>query len=111
MGVTVFGTQPFVQLAAGFQTSAEELDALGATLGTMGDALERNGDDLAAIRSQLDRLADEIEELAVPTDMPPIVPAATALFLLLALQSAGLVAAGLALSRLDARSAAGAAGQ
>ncbi len=103
MSINIFGTQPLQQLAGGFDASASDLDGLGGTLRTMGDALQGNGDDLAALQTQLTRLADQLEQLSAPRRLPSILPATVGLLVLLALQSLGVLAAGLALSRLDAR--------
>jgi hypothetical protein len=112
MSLNVFGTQPFLGLAGGFQASADDLVALAGTLREMGGALDGNGKDLAALQVQLILLADQLEELAEPDrSVPPIMPAAVGLLVLLAIQSGGLLAAGLALSRLDASAAAAAAGR
>lgn len=109
MSISVFGTQPFVGLAVEFGASAEDLDALAGTLTTMRGALDGNGDDLAALHAQLRLLADDIERLAEPRRVPPLIPAGMGLLVLLAVQAGGLLAAGMALSRLDASAAAAAA--
>ncbi|MEO8245514.1 MAG: hypothetical protein ABI622_00205 [Chloroflexota bacterium] len=111
MSISVFGTQPFVGLAVEFGASAEDLDALAGTLSTMRGALDGNGDDLAALQVQLSLLADDIERLAAPSRMPPLVPVGIGLLILLAIQSGGLLAAGTALSRLDASAVAGEPGR
>lgn len=110
MSLSIFGTQPLLPLATGFEASAADLEALGDTLSIMGGALEGNREDLASLQAQIDRLAAELTELAQPRDLPALLWAGVGLLLLLAVQSAGLVAAGVALSRLDARSDAAAAG-
>ncbi len=111
MSINVFGTQPFVGLADQFGASADDLDGLAGTLATMRGALDGNGDDLAALHAQLTRLADDIEKLAEPRRMPPLVPVGIGLLILLAIQAGGLLAAGAALSRLDASAAAAAPGR
>ena len=111
MSISVFGTQPFVGLASEFGASADDLDALAGTLATMRGALDGNGDDLAELHAQLTLLADDIETLAEPRRMPPLVPVGIGLLVLLAIQAGGLLAAGTALSRLDASAAAVAPGR
>lgn len=111
MSISVFGTQPFVGLAVEFEASANDLDALAGTLTTMRGALDGNGDDLAALHAQLTLLADDIERLAEPSRVAPLLPVGIGLLLLLAIQAGGLLAAGTALSRLDASGVAAAAGR
>lgn len=111
MGLSVFGAQPLLPLAGGFESSATDLDALSGTLGRMGAALGGNRQDLTAVRTEIDALADELEGLADQRDLPPLFGAGIAIVVLMAAQAAGLVAAGLAISRLDARSGAAAAGR
>lgn len=111
MTISIFGAQPLLALAGGFEASAADLDGLAGTLSTMGTALDGNGDDLGAIQRELDRLADQLDELAEPRSLPPLVPVMAGLVVLLALQAGGLLAAGTALSRLGGRSAADGAGR
>lgn len=111
MGISVFGAQPLLPLAGGFESSATDLDALSGTLDAMGAAVGSNRADLAALQGELDGLAQELADLARHRDLPPLLGGGIALLALSVIQSAGLAAAGLALSRLDARSGAAAAGR
>lgn len=111
MQLSVLGAQPLLPLAGGFESSATDLDALSGTLDRMGQALGGNRGDLADVGSEIHVLADELEGLADQRDLPPLFGAGIAIVVLMGAQAAGLVAAGMAISRLDARSGAGAAGR
>jgi hypothetical protein len=63
MGVTLLGTQPLLPMANGFRTTAGQLRDLGGSLGGIGQALGTNRTDLAAVGTQLDRLARELGDL------------------------------------------------
>jgi hypothetical protein len=99
MQLTILGTQPLIGLAGSFEQSAQDLEGLGGSLATMGAALGRNRSDLAALETQMRRLADDLATLAQPARVPAIMPIGVGLLLLLALQSAGVMLVGLALRR------------
>jgi hypothetical protein len=63
MGVNLLGTQPLLPMADGFRTTAGQLRDLGGSLGGIGQALGTNQADLAAVGTQLDRLAQELGDL------------------------------------------------
>lgn len=66
MSLTVFGIQPFVGLASGFDSSGQQLDLLGADLSTIGASLETNRGDVIATARNMEDLADSVGDL---TDM------------------------------------------
>jgi hypothetical protein len=99
MQLNILGAQPLVGLASGFDQSAQDLDALGGSLATMGAALGQNRTDLAALETEMRRLADDLATLAQPARVPAILPIGVGLLLLFALQSGGVLLVGLALRR------------
>lgn len=99
MQLTILGTQPLIGLAGSFEQSAQDLEGLGGSLATMGTALGQNRSDLAALETQMRRLADDLGTLAQPARVPAIMPIGVGLLLLLAIQSAGVLLVGLALRR------------
>lgn len=63
MGLELFGAQPLLPLAEGFQRSAEQMRELGDNLDAIGQALSSNRDDIAAVGVEMTNLAVQLEEL------------------------------------------------
>lgn len=63
MGLELFGAQPLLPLADGFQRSADQLRELGDNLDAIGLALSANRGDIAAVGVQMTNLAVQLEEL------------------------------------------------
>lgn len=66
MSLTVFGIQPFLGLASGFDASGQQLDLLGADLSTIGASLQANRADVLTTADNMEELADSVGAL---TDM------------------------------------------
>jgi hypothetical protein len=110
--VTVFGFQPLAGLAPQFNTSADQLQQLAISLGTTRDALAQNGNDvgqvggdLTQLQSQLDTVANSLSQPGVlGLDTQSLLPFQVAFYgmcLLVILQSAFAIVAGMALYRLS----------
>lgn len=63
MQLNILGTRPLQPLAAEFETSAEQADALAETLGSVGGSLGDTRTDLILVGAELDTLGDRIERL------------------------------------------------
>jgi uncharacterized protein YoxC len=63
MGITVFGVQPLIGLATGFDQTGQQLQLLSADVAAIGAALDANRDDVATVAASLDELSDSVEEL------------------------------------------------
>lgn len=63
MSLTIFGTQPFIGLASGFDQSAQQLDLLATDLATIGASLQTNRTDVLTTAARLSELADSVAEL------------------------------------------------
>lgn len=111
MNLTVFGYQPFATVAPRFVAMADQLDQLAGTLGSTRDAMSQNtsdvqqlGGNLDALRTQLDRVASALDALsstsAAGDQLTPFVVAMLGMCLLVVLQSAFSVFAGIQLLRL-----------
>jgi hypothetical protein len=73
MTISVFGVQPFVGLAAGFDSTGQQLDLLGADLTTIGASLDTNRGDVITTSANLAELADSVGELtALVRDGPAV---------------------------------------
>jgi hypothetical protein len=65
MALDIFGVQPLIGLAPGFDTSAQNLDLLSGDLADIGTALETTRQDAGSVATNVDDLAAAIEELRV----------------------------------------------
>jgi hypothetical protein len=65
MAIDIFGVQPLIGLAPGFDTSAQNLDLLSGDLADIGAALETTRQDAGSVATNIDDLATAIEELRV----------------------------------------------
>lgn len=63
MGLTVFGVQPLIGLAAGFDESGQQLELLAQDVAAIGIALEANRDDATAVADSLAQLSRSVDEL------------------------------------------------
>jgi hypothetical protein len=57
MSISIFGAQPLLSLATGFQQQASDLEALGSSLDVLAASLGKNQGDVGTIRDQLALLA------------------------------------------------------
>jgi len=111
-GLTIFGIQPLVGIQPDFDRSADQLQQLAISLGTTRDALSQNGSDVGRVGSDLSRLKTQLDALATSLDQPglfgfdarsvlPLKIAYFGLCLLLTLQSAFSIVAGVVLFRVQ----------
>jgi hypothetical protein len=77
MQLTIFGVQPLIGLAAGFDQSGEQLDLLADDVQAIGTALDSNRADTVAIAGGLDELARSIDRLRVAVAASPNVAGMT----------------------------------
>lgn len=63
MSISLFGTQPLLNVASGFDQSGQQLDLLGQDLGTIGAALETNRSDVITTADDLASLATSVGQL------------------------------------------------
>ena len=77
MSLTVFGVQPFIGLASGFDASGQQLDLLGADLATIGTSLQTNRADVLTTAANMELLADSVRELTATVENGPAVDIST----------------------------------
>lgn len=103
MSLTIFGAQPLEPLAADFEASAGQAEALADTLDGVGASLGDTRADVAAIAPQLTILATELAALDDGSDpataAPPMRIFVVLLLAWILMQAAGSLVAGLALVR------------
>jgi hypothetical protein len=115
MSITILGTQPLQGLAAGFDTSGQQLSALATDLGTISSSLSTNRGAVETTRASLGKLAVSLAELRVLVRDSPDVEISTAsldairlaVYAIcgwLAVLALGCVVGGLYLYRLGGRS-------
>lgn len=63
MSLSILGQQPLLPLAGQFETSADQLRALGGNLDAVGGALVGNRDDIAELGIRMRALADRMADL------------------------------------------------
>lgn len=63
MELTVFGVQPLIGLAAGFDETGQQLELLAQDVAAIGSALEANRDDATAVADSLTQLSRTVEDL------------------------------------------------
>jgi hypothetical protein len=78
MSITIFGTQPLASLAAGFDTSGQQLSALATDLTTISTSLEANRGAVETSSASLGKLAVSLAELRVLVRDSPDVAISTA---------------------------------
>lgn len=112
VNVTIFGMQPLAGLAPQFDHSADQLQQLAISLGTTRDALAQNSSDVARVGHDLDQLQQQLDAVATSLNQPgvlsfgaqtllPLQVAFYGMCLLVILQSAFSIVAGVALFRLQ----------
>ena len=78
MSITILGTQPLQGLAAGFDSSGQQLSALSTDLTTISSSLDANRDAVATSSASLGKLAVSLAELRVMVRDSPDVEISTA---------------------------------
>lgn len=63
MSISIFGAQPLLGLATGFDQTGQQLQLLSADVAAIGAALDANRDDVATVAASLDELRDSVEQL------------------------------------------------
>jgi hypothetical protein len=110
--INVLGVQPLAGLGPQFDTSADQLQQLAITLGSARDALAQNGSDVSRVGGDLNQLQTQLDDVATSLSQPGVlgldaqnlVPFQVAFYgmcLLVILQSAFSIVAGVALHRLS----------
>lgn len=111
-GITIFGFQPLAGLGPQFSHSADQLQQLAISLGVTREALAQNGSDVQRVGTDLNLLQAQLDAVAASLSQPgvlgldtkSILPFQIAFYgicLLLALQSAFSIAAGVVLYRMQ----------
>jgi hypothetical protein len=77
MQITIFGIQPLVGLAVGFNTTGDQLELLAADIATIGQALDANREDATAVAEAMDSLAASIGRLRSAVQSGPQVDVTT----------------------------------
>lgn len=78
MSITIFGTQPLAGLAAGFDTSGQQMSALATDLTTISTSLDANRGAVVTSAASLGKLAVSLAELRVMVRDSPDVEISTA---------------------------------
>ncbi len=78
MSLSIFGAQPLLGLASGFDTSGQQLTALGADLTVIGASLDTNRSDVATTSANLADLATSVGRLTTMVSDSPNVEISTA---------------------------------
>lgn len=78
MSISIFGAQPLASLAAGFDTSGQQLSALATDLATISSSLETNRGAVETSSASLSKLAVSLAELRVLVRDSPDVEISTA---------------------------------
>ena len=71
MGVSILGAQPLAGLAGSFDTSGQNLDALGDDIAAIGAALDANRADTTITSQNLTALADSVHDLTTSVQDGP----------------------------------------
>ena len=77
MNISIFGAQPLAGLSGSFDTSGQNLDALGDDISAIGTSLESNRADAAATATNLGALADSVHTLTGTVAAGPSVAIST----------------------------------
>ncbi len=106
MDVTILGSQPLQNLAAGFTANAEQAEGLATTLDAVGSSLGDTRTEMASIGPELEALSDDLRALGVEPEASGTGPGLRLFVLLLlvwlVMQAAGSLVAGLVLLRAPA---------
>jgi hypothetical protein len=111
-GISFFGFQPLVGLAPQFANSADQLQQLAISLGVTREALAQNGSDIQRVSADLSLLQTQLDGVATSLSQPgvlgldtrsmlPFQVAFYGMCLLVILQSAFSIVAGIVLYRLQ----------
>jgi hypothetical protein len=98
MGVSVFGTQPFLGLASNFRASAEDAAGLADELEALAGSLTATGADTGSLADELVELAEALEPPAPDADPPPMRLGLLIVLAWVALPTLGALGAGAILS-------------
>jgi hypothetical protein len=112
LNVQIFGLQPLASVAPQFDQSADQLQQLAISLGATRDTLAKNGADIGRVGRDLNQLQLELESVAQALNQPGVLGLGTqallpfqvafyGMCLLMLLQSAFSIVAGVALYRLQ----------
>jgi hypothetical protein len=112
VNISIFGLQPLAGIAPQFASGADQLQQLAISLGNTRDALALNRADVQRVGNDLTQLQSELDAVAASLSRPGILGLGTAtlmpfqvalygLCLLVMLQSAFSIVAGIALYRLQ----------
>jgi hypothetical protein len=118
MNVSIFGAQPLSSLSGSFDTSGQNLDALGDDISSIGTSLDANRADAVTTSQNLGALADSVHTLTGTVAAGPSVAISTstldeiklaiyAVAAWLVLLAVGCLAAGLYLLNVSRRAATG----
>ena len=64
MGITVFGIQPLIGLAPGFDQTGRQMELLSSDVAAIGEALIANREDAASVAASMDDLGESVRSLA-----------------------------------------------
>lgn len=104
MGLSVFGAQPLLPLAAEFTTSADQAAELAETLDAVAGSLSDTRTDVSRIGPELKLLSDELGDLSDPSDgtsAPPLRLAVALILAWLTLPAVGSLVGGVLLLRMQ----------
>jgi hypothetical protein len=112
LNLSIFGIQPLAGLAPQFALGADQLQQLAISLGTTRDALGGNGTDIQRVTNDLTQLQSELDAVATSLEQPGVLGMGTqamlpfqlaffGMIVLVLLQSAFSIVAGIALLRLQ----------
>ena len=110
--VSILGFQPLASIAPQFTSSADQLQQMAISLGTTRDALAQNTSDVGRVGTDLSNLQVQLDAVAVSLSQPGVLGLETqgllpfqvafyGMCLLVILQSAFAIVAGIALYRLQ----------
>lgn len=64
MGISVFGLQPLIGLAPGFDQTGRQMELLSADVAAIGEALNANREDAASVADSMEDLGDSVHSVA-----------------------------------------------
>jgi hypothetical protein len=94
MSLSIFGSQPFLPLAANFTDSASEAAALSDELEAMGGSLETTSGDTDLLAAELRELATVLDDSTEAAPAPPLRLALLVILVWIALPAVGAVLVG-----------------
>lgn len=71
MGIAVFGVQPLIGLAPGFDQTGRQMELLSVDVAAIGEALGANREDVATVAASMDELRDAVERLETAVEEGP----------------------------------------